>query len=65
MVSVSSVWRWAVASNERAVSNARSAATECSRLRVERAEVEQFLATYAASQASTTAHESEAVATAH
>jgi hypothetical protein len=44
MVSVSSVWRWAVASNERAVANARAAATECSRLRVERAEVEQFLA---------------------
>ena len=43
MVSVSSVWRWAVASNERAVANARAAATECSRLRVERAEVEQFL----------------------
>jgi hypothetical protein len=43
-MSVSSVWRWAVASNERAVANARVAATECSRLRVERAEVEQFLA---------------------
>jgi hypothetical protein len=34
---------WAVASNDRAVANARAAATECSRLRVERAEVEQFL----------------------
>ena len=43
VISVSSVWRWAVASNERAVANARAAATECSRLRVERAEVEQFL----------------------
>ena len=40
---MSSVWRWAVASNERAVANARAAATECSRARVERAEVEQFL----------------------
>jgi len=38
------MWNWAVASNERAVANARAAATECSRLRVERAEVEQFLA---------------------
>jgi hypothetical protein len=38
------MWRWAVASNERAVANARAAATECSRLRVERVEVEQFLA---------------------
>ena len=37
MISVGAVRRWAVA-------NARAAATECSRLRVERAEVEQFLA---------------------
>jgi hypothetical protein len=44
VISVGAVWRWAVASNERAVANARAAATECSRLRVERAEVEQFLA---------------------
>jgi hypothetical protein len=44
MISVSSLWRWAVASNEGALANARMAATECSRLRVERAEVEQFLA---------------------
>jgi len=43
MISVSSVWRWAAVSNERAVANARAAATECSRARVERAEVEQFL----------------------
>jgi hypothetical protein len=41
---VSGLLTWAVASNERAVANARLAATECSRLRVERAEVEQFLA---------------------
>jgi hypothetical protein len=47
--SVSSVWRWAVASNERAVANARAAATECSRARVERAEVEQFLSARAES----------------
>jgi hypothetical protein len=45
-MSVSSVWRWAVASNERAVANARAAATECSRARVERAEVEQFLSAW-------------------
>ena len=53
-MSVSSVWRWAVASNERAVANARAAATECSRLRVERAEVEQFLAAYAATPVAST-----------
>ena len=47
MISVRHVWRWAAVSNERAVANARAAATECSRLRVERAEVEQFLAAYA------------------
>lgn len=38
------LWRWAGASNERAVENARVAAVECSRRRVERAEVELFLA---------------------
>jgi len=43
------VWRWAVASNERAVANARAASTECSRARVERAEVEQFLSEMARS----------------
>jgi len=40
-------WRWAAASNDRALANARTAATECSRLRLERAEVEHFLETYA------------------
>ncbi len=35
-----------MASNERAVANARAAATECSRARVERAEVEQFLSAW-------------------
>ena len=44
MISVGTVWRWATASNEQALANARAAATECSRLRVERAEVDQFLA---------------------
>jgi hypothetical protein len=44
VISVSDVWRWAAVSNERAVANAREAATECSRRRVERAEVEQYLA---------------------
>jgi hypothetical protein len=48
-MAVSGVWRWAVASNERAVANALVAATECSRLRVERAEVEQFLLEHEAS----------------
>ena len=43
MISLNGVWRWAVESNERAVANARAASTECSRARVERAEVEQFL----------------------
>ena len=44
MISVGGLRRWAVASNERAVANARAAATECSRARLERAEVEQLLA---------------------
>jgi hypothetical protein len=44
MISVRGVWRWAVVSNERAVANARAAATECSRRRVELAEVEELLA---------------------
>jgi hypothetical protein len=52
---VNGVWRWAVASNERAVANARLAATECSRLRVERAEVEQFLAAIVPSTVEVTA----------
>ena len=67
MTLVSGWWRsarlWTVVSNERAVANARAAATECSRLRVERAEVEQFLAAYAALQESTADHEAGAVAT--
>jgi hypothetical protein len=54
MNSVRRVWRWAVVSNERAVANARVAATECSRLRVERAEVEQFLAAYDADRLGST-----------
>jgi hypothetical protein len=54
-MAVSSVWRWAVASNERALANARVAATECSRLRVERAEVDQFLVEHEASIVEVTA----------
>jgi hypothetical protein len=50
-----SMWRWAAASNERAVANARAGATECSRLRVERAEVEQFLHDHVASMLEVTA----------
>ena len=37
-------WRWAGASNARAVENARVAAVACARRRVERAEVDAFLA---------------------
>jgi hypothetical protein len=54
VISVGTLWRWAVASNERAVANARAAATECSRLRVERAEVEQFVEQLSASAAEAT-----------
>jgi hypothetical protein len=43
VTSVGSIWRWAVTSNDRAVASARAAATECSRRRLERAEVEQLL----------------------
>ncbi len=38
-------WTWATASHEQAVSNARTATTECSRRRLERTEVELYLAT--------------------
>ena len=37
-------WQLVTRSNERAVANARTAATELSRMRVERAEVELYLA---------------------
>jgi hypothetical protein len=37
-------WQWGRASNQRAVDNARTAATELSRRRVERDEVELYLA---------------------
>jgi len=47
-----SIWRWAVASNEQALANARTAATECSRRRLERAEVDAFLEQYAAATVS-------------
>jgi hypothetical protein len=64
VTSVRDVMRWAVASNERAVANARVAATECSRRRVERAEVEQFLAAYATAGAESSAEvTAKAVAT--
>jgi hypothetical protein len=59
VISVGAIWpgallSWAVASNERAVANARAAATECSRRRVERAEVAQFLAAYAVEESPST-----------
>jgi hypothetical protein len=41
-------WQLVTRSNERAVANARAAATELSRLRVERAEVELYVARRAA-----------------
>jgi hypothetical protein len=44
-------WRWARASNERAVDNARAAATELGRRRVERDEVELYLAELGARRA--------------
>ena len=37
-------WRWGRASNERAVGNARAAATELGRRRIERDDVALFLA---------------------
>lgn len=37
-------WEWSARSNARAVENARLATTLCSRRRLERAEVELFLA---------------------
>lgn len=37
-------WTWAAASHEQAVANARTATTECSRRRLERTEVELYLA---------------------
>jgi hypothetical protein len=41
-------WELGSRSNERAVANARAAATELSRLRVERAEIELYVARLAA-----------------
>ncbi len=43
-------WQLATSSQERAVANARAAATELSRARVERAEVETYLARRALEQ---------------
>jgi hypothetical protein len=37
-------WEWGIASNQRAIVNARAGTTECSRRRLERAEVELYLA---------------------
>jgi len=37
-------WRWASASNERAIANARAGTTLCSQRRPEQAEVDLFLA---------------------
>jgi hypothetical protein len=45
-----SIASWAVSSHERALANARSAATDCGRRRVERDEVAQFLAGHRAGQ---------------
>jgi hypothetical protein len=43
-VSAVSIWDWATASHERALDNARAAAVECSRRRLERAEAAQVVA---------------------
>jgi hypothetical protein len=37
-------WEWGTASNQHAIANARLGTTECSRRRLERTEVEMFLA---------------------
>jgi len=37
-------WQWAGISNQGAIANARAGTLECSRLRLERSEVELFLA---------------------
>jgi hypothetical protein len=50
-VSQMSILGWASASNGRAVANARAAAVECSRRRVERAEVAQAVAELTAGHA--------------
>jgi len=52
MISGWSIWRWPAASNERAIANARTAATACSRQLLERAEVDQFLEAHVAREAS-------------
>jgi hypothetical protein len=41
-------WTWTQASNERAVANAREASIDCSRRRVERAEVDLYLSQHSA-----------------
>ena len=40
-------WQWAVRSNQQAVTNARVATTDCSRRRLERADVMLYLASLA------------------
>ena len=47
MISGDLLRRWAARSQEQALANARAAATECSRRRLERAEVDLYLAAYA------------------
>ncbi len=46
-------WQWAVSSNQRAITNARAATTECSRRRLERADVTLYLESFATPAAST------------
>ena len=45
------IFGWATASNERALANARAASVECSRRRLERAEVAQAVAELTAAYA--------------
>jgi hypothetical protein len=46
-------WQWATHSNQQAISNARVATTDCSRRRLERAEVTLYLASNATAVDST------------
>ncbi|MGZ4456764.1 MAG: hypothetical protein ACXVWV_12360 [Nocardioides sp.] len=46
-------WQWSVASNQRAVTNARVATTDLSRRRVEREDVELYLASLEAPRTAT------------
>jgi hypothetical protein len=46
-------WQWATSSNQQAITNARVATTDCSRRRLERADVLLYLASLASASDST------------